>query len=169
MNCTCLSTPAIIQAHCALGCEHAKHLIASAALRVCTRRHFPEHSGEIYLRLTRAISLRPAGLRIEHLDAYTVSKLRDVLNRKDEAWGQNRRAHLLINIDEVDVPDPPSDDDRHLGSAFEHLPQHQREVLSLRFIEGLGPREIAGRLGRSEAWVRAVLRQGLDTLRHGLT
>lgn len=167
-SCTCLT--GWIQPHCSLTCEHAQHLIARAALRVCNRRGFPEHAGEVFLRVSFANSVRPEGLRLDVLEAYCASKLRDVLNGTHEAWGQNRRAGRFVNVSDVDIPDEPPDDEApsELVEHLQRLPPHQREVLTLRYLTGLGPREIAARLGKSEAWVRRTLSDGLDALRRSL-
>lgn len=164
-SCTCLAGH--IQKGCAHGCPHAKHLIAASARRVCERRGYLEHTGEVYLRVSDAIARRPGGLSVEYLDGYSASKLRDHLNRREEAWGQNRRAHLQADLDNLDISDG-HDDDSGVMESFRSLPPHQRRALALRFVKGLTPRQIAARLGTSEAWVRKTLADGLRALRNGL-
>ncbi len=64
-------------------------------------------------------------------------------------------------------------DDAHLGlvegreqmaSAWRELPELQREVLRLRFLEDLTQRDIGKRIGYSQMHVSRLLRQALDAL-----
>jgi RNA polymerase sigma-70 factor, ECF subfamily len=55
-----------------------------------------------------------------------------------------------------------------LRDALGQLPQEQREVLVLRHIAGLSPREIADRLGKSEASVHGLHHRGRGALQRAL-
>jgi RNA polymerase sigma-70 factor, ECF subfamily len=71
-----------------------------------------------------------------------------------------------------------TDDDGHEQIGFERsqclrdalcqLPEEQREVLVLRHIVGLSPREIAERLGRTEASVHGLHHRGRGALQRAL-
>jgi RNA polymerase sigma-70 factor, ECF subfamily len=52
--------------------------------------------------------------------------------------------------------------------ALETLPEEQREVVVLRHVIGLTPREIAKRLGRSEGSVNGLHHRGRRALQHEL-
>jgi len=57
---------------------------------------------------------------------------------------------------------------RRLHEALRGLPPGQAQVLVLRHIAGLSPRETAERLGKTEASVRGLYRRGRQTLRAAL-
>jgi RNA polymerase sigma-70 factor, ECF subfamily len=81
------------------------------------------------------------------------------------------RARRPVPVEEVRGPEPADD-----GSAREHLrelrvalgslPKEQREVIVLRFLFGLSPREIAERMGRSEDAVNGLQHRGRRRLRN---
>jgi RNA polymerase sigma-70 factor (ECF subfamily) len=56
-----------------------------------------------------------------------------------------------------------------LHEAISKLPDEQREVIVMRFVLGLSPREIAERIGRSEDAVHGLQHRGRITLRRELT
>lgn len=89
-----------------------------------------------------------------------------------------RREHI-VSIDAVadldalgialDEPGPDRSamarqDLQRLQDALDKLPPRCREAVVLRKIEGLGRREIAGRMGIAEATVAEYLAIGIDTL-----
>ncbi|MGI8623646.1 MAG: RNA polymerase sigma factor [Solirubrobacteraceae bacterium] len=57
---------------------------------------------------------------------------------------------------------------RDLKAALAMLPVEQRDVIVMRFVLGLSPREIAARLGRSEEAVHGLQHRGRNTLRREL-
>ena len=68
---------------------------------------------------------------------------------------------------EVDVSGRERFEDLQL--ALDALPPEQRDVIMLRFLVGLSPREIAERIGRSEDAVHGLQHRGRTTLRRELT
>jgi RNA polymerase sigma-70 factor (ECF subfamily) len=48
--------------------------------------------------------------------------------------------------------------------ALEELPEDHRDALRLRYFEGLGSKEIAERLGKSNGAVRVMLSRSLSKL-----
>jgi RNA polymerase sigma-70 factor (ECF subfamily) len=56
-----------------------------------------------------------------------------------------------------------------LQEAIAKLPEEQREVIVMRFVLGLAPKEIAERIGRSEDAVHGLQHRGRITLRRELT
>ena len=84
------------------------------------------------------------------------------------------RARRAVPCEEVRSPDMEDGDvsrerARDLQSALSKLPQEQRDVIVMRFVLGLSPREIAERIGRSEDAVHGLQHRGRTTLRRELT
>ena len=80
------------------------------------------------------------------------------------------RARRPMPIEEVRPPsaaDDPAARERlaDLRLALAALPDEQRDVLVLRFLIGLTPREVAERLGRSEDAVHGLQHRGRRRLR----
>jgi RNA polymerase sigma-70 factor, ECF subfamily len=83
------------------------------------------------------------------------------------------RARRQIPFEEVRI-----DDDGHeqvgfersqcLREALSRLPQEQREVLVLRHVVGLSPKEIAERLGKTEASIHGLHHRGRGALQRTL-
>ena len=63
------------------------------------------------------------------------------------------------------VKDGWTDLSRRIGQRIMALPKEQREVIVLRFLVGLTPREIAARMGRSEDAVNGLQHRGRRRLR----
>ena len=68
-----------------------------------------------------------------------------------------RKQRLTLLTDPVEVPpevdESDPDDGRSLREAFKALSRSQRDVLLLREVVGLTPREVAARLGKTQAAV----------------
>jgi len=84
------------------------------------------------------------------------------------------RARRAVPCEEVRSPDLEDVDvsrerARDLQTALEKLPPEQRDVIVMRFVLGLSPREIAERIGRSEDAVHGLQHRGRITLRKELT
>ena len=73
----------------------------------------------------------------------------------------------VAEVPEVEAADPFAEaEERHwLESLFARLPDRAREVLTLRWIEGHGPAEIAERLGIERNAVDQAIHRGYRTLR----
>jgi RNA polymerase sigma-70 factor (ECF subfamily) len=83
------------------------------------------------------------------------------------------RARRQIPFEEVRTDDNGheelgSDRSRALREALARLPQDQREVLVLRHLVGLAPREIAERLGKTDASVHGLHHRGRAALKGAL-
>jgi RNA polymerase sigma-B factor len=84
----------------------------------------------------------------------------------DEPLGDGLEA-----MDAIGGPDAGFErvEQRHmLRSGLEHLPAREREILHLRFYEGLTQREIAGRVGVSQMHVSRLIRRSIESLRERL-
>jgi len=82
------------------------------------------------------------------------------------------RARRPVPLAEVHPPDAAGDDGAgsrerfaDLRLALDALPEEQRDVIVLRFLVGLSPREIAERIGRSEDAVHGLQHRGRRRLR----
>src|SRR3954449_10779649 len=84
------------------------------------------------------------------------------------------RARRAVPCEEVRSPDLEDGDvsrerARDLKTALAKLPPEQRDVIVMRFVLGLSPREIAERIGRSEDAVHGLQHRGRTALRRELT
>jgi RNA polymerase sigma-B factor len=62
-----------------------------------------------------------------------------------------------------------SEDRAALAPAFERLPPREREILRMRFEEGLPQTQIAQRVGLSQMHVSRLIRKSLAEMREALT
>jgi RNA polymerase sigma-70 factor (ECF subfamily) len=84
------------------------------------------------------------------------------------------RSRRAVPCEEVRSPELEDVDlsrerSRDLQTALDKLPPEQRDVIVMRFVLGLSPREIADRIGRSEDAVHGLQHRGRITLRRELT
>jgi RNA polymerase sigma-70 factor (ECF subfamily) len=90
-------------------------------------------------------------------------------NAVADHWRERSR-----NADEPvpDVPDPREleDIDRRIGlyQEVERLPDLQRQVIRMRFVEEKSIREVAGALNRSEGAVKQLQLRALENLRKSM-
>ena len=75
----------------------------------------------------------------------------------------------LINLLAVSMTSPSQAFSRdqkefHLQAAIGTLPEEQRELLRLRFVEGLPTKDVADRLGKTDGAVRVLLTRTLSKL-----
>jgi len=82
------------------------------------------------------------------------------------------RVRRPVPLEEAHQPEAASDDGARsrerfadLRLALDALPAEQRDVIVLRFLVGLSPREIAERMGRSEDAVHGLQHRGRRRLR----
>src|SRR5690606_8822538 len=81
------------------------------------------------------------------------------------------RRELAREPEQLDAERGPARDlEEALGllAAIQHLPEGQRELLVLRFVEGLSGPEIAAALGMTHGSVRVKLHRGVAALRAAL-
>lgn len=84
------------------------------------------------------------------------------------------RVHRAVPCEEVRSPELEDVDlsrerARDLHDAMDKLPAEQRDVIVMRFVMGLSPKEIATRIGRSEDAVHGLQHRGRQRLRRELT
>jgi len=81
-----------------------------------------------------------------------------------------QRTDPLEGVPELAAPDDPArlasqaDDARRLRSSLASLSDDRRQVVVLRFVDGLSAREIADVLGRSEGAIRVLQHRALREL-----
>jgi RNA polymerase sigma-70 factor, ECF subfamily len=97
-----------------------------------------------------------------------------VLRVAHNAAIDHMRGRRAIPVEEVRSPEEADEDVARerwadLQTALRVLPEEQREVLLLRFLVGLTPREVADRLGRTEDAVNALQLRARRRVRRELT
>jgi RNA polymerase sigma-70 factor (ECF subfamily) len=84
-----------------------------------------------------------------------------------------RRSSVCEEPEVMAAPETPAVESHHLRDAIRdalsELPDPQREIVVLRHVAGLSPREIAERLGRSEDSVHGLHHRGRRALQAALT
>jgi RNA polymerase sigma-70 factor (sigma-E family) len=112
-------------------------------------------------------SLREPAAAVGYLRISVVNSARSALRRRGTS-----RKHLHVVIDETDdAADHTtlrSAEHEIVRNALSHLPDRQREVLTLRYIADLPDEAIAEATGLSLAGVRSASSRGLAALRTSL-
>jgi RNA polymerase sigma-B factor len=83
----------------------------------------------------------------------------------DDDGGVDRQGFLAD--DEVGFDH--SDDRRVVAELLDRLPEREREIVRLRFYEGLSQAEIASAMGISQMHVSRLLRQSFEQMRHWMS
>jgi len=151
------------------------------------KRHFrdrgwavraPRRIQELYLELGHTIST----LSQELGRSPTVAELAESTGTTEEAVLEALEAGQGYRTSSIDVPDRQEEtlanriggedakfagvDDRSvLAPALARLPERERAILRLRFVDGLTQSEIAGRIGVSQMHVSRLLASSLEQLR----
>ncbi len=151
-----------------------RSLVRLARLFVDDRDAAEDLVQEAFLRLARhARSIEDPERAPAYLRSIVLNLARDH-NRR----GLVSLRHRAAAGREVDVVDDPAEeladrlarDDRNVAvlAQVAALPRRQRDCVTLRYLEGLSPPEIAATLGLSANSVKTHLRRGLEALRHSL-
>lgn len=151
-----------------------RSLVRLARLFVDDRDAAEDLVQEAFLRLARhARSIEDGERAPAYLRSIVLNLARDH-NRR----GLVSLRHRAAAGREVDVVDDPADeladrlarDDRNVAvlARVAALPVRQRDCVTLRYLEGLSPPEIAATLGLSTNSVKTHLKRGLEALRHSL-
>jgi RNA polymerase sigma-B factor len=155
------------------------------------RRYFRDSGWSIHVprgAQERALKVRDAqeALANEHGRAPTVNRLAEYLELDTEEVIDALQAIQSYEALSLDAPRPGGEDDAltyadalgeedqrfelieldaTLTAVLEHIPQRERLLLRLRFVEDLTQTEIAGRVGISQMQVSRLLRRSLERLR----
>jgi RNA polymerase sigma-70 factor, ECF subfamily len=110
---------------------------------------------------------------LERYEPRTVPFSAWILRIAHNAAIDSMRARRAVPCEEVrspEIEDASASRERaqDLQAAIAALPEEQREVIVMRFVLGLSPREIAERIGRSEDAVHGLQHRGRLTLRREL-
>jgi len=111
--------------------------------------------------------------KLAHAQQIAHRKLRDVA-REVPVTGSSSSSYwnLLDNLyAESGTPSRAVRREEALGalcSCLTDLSELQRQVVQLRYLEGLSVDEVAGRLGKSKAAIAALSKRALEALRHAM-
>ena len=91
---------------------------------------------------------------------------------KNLSIAARRKRTRMPSTDAVEMPDPvapgetdPGSERRELEAVMASLPEGQREVLLMRFVDGMSLLEIAEALGIPDGTVKSRIHNGIATLR----
>ena len=145
------------------------------ALRAYLSRRFgslPDHDDLIQETYSRLLRAREAG-RITHARGFLFTAARniaiDLIRRRYGQEPASEEATLELPDEKLGVQDQIDHEFRLqiLVEAIDELPERCREVMMLRYIDGLSYREIAERLDRSPETVKIHLVKGMrDCIRY---
>jgi len=88
---------------------------------------------------------------------------------------RSQRRYLSVDVEalaEVNSPEPEEGrkiEQQEMLDAISELPQNQKQVIILKFIEGLGNREIEQVTGKKQGAIRVLQMRALATLRQRLS
>ena len=119
---------------------------------------------ESLIRIARKIKLIPTG-SADKRKAYIMTIVKNVALRMKEKGDREANCYELTKQQISFSEDPfeelcKKEDFDKLLSAFHQIPLHYREVLMLRYVFDIPPREIAAVLERKETTVRQYLARG---------
>jgi RNA polymerase sigma-B factor len=155
------------------------------------RRHFRDAGWSVHVprgSQERALKVRDAQERLANARgrAATVNELAEYLELSTEEIIDALQAIQAYESLSLDAPRPGATDeattygdamgeedaryelvelDATVSSVLGRIPQREREILSMRFVEDLTQTEIAERVGISQMQVSRLLRRSLDQLR----
>jgi RNA polymerase sigma-70 factor (ECF subfamily) len=131
-------------------------------------RHFRDFRGSSEGEFVSWLRTILAGLIANHVRRYLGTKRRDARLERTLAVELSDASGVLGVELAADVSSPSQQAVHHeaslqLANALEMLPDHYREVIMLRHLEGLPFAQVAERMGRSvesveKLWVRALAR-----------
>ena len=131
-------------------------------------RHFRDFRGASEGEFVAWLRSILAGLIANHVRRYLGTKRRDARLERTLATELSDASGILGAELAADVSSPSEQAVNHeaslqLAGALEMLPDHYREVIMLRHLEGLPFAQVAERMGRSvesveKLWVRALAR-----------
>jgi RNA polymerase sigma-B factor len=155
------------------------------------RRYFRDSGWAVHVprgAQERALKVRDAQEQLvsEHGRAPTVNQLAQYLELDMEEVVDALQATQAYETLSLDTPRPGRDEstltygdtmgqederyelielDATVVEALRHIPQRERQILRMRFVEDLSQTEIAGRMGISQMQVSRLLRRSLEQLR----
>ena len=101
----------------------------------------------------------------EVLEAMEVGTAYTALSLDAGPGGDDDGGEPMDTIGTEDAEFDRSEDRATLGPALDHLPEREREILRMRFEEGLPQTQIAERVGLSQMHVSRLIRRSLAAMR----
>jgi RNA polymerase sigma factor (sigma-70 family) len=148
-------------------------------VRAKVRRLFPGDCDDVVQDVMLKLAQALPKLRDDRVEAARAFVSRTVRSVCIDQW--RRRAHRpgTAALDGVDVPDPnaaapaeaatSAESRASVQRAWDALPERERTILRLRFVDGLGFREIGEVLGVPQGSVAGWYSRALAALREELT
>jgi RNA polymerase sigma-70 factor, ECF subfamily len=150
--------------------EHADSLFRYCYYRVYDRERAKELVQETFMRAWKQLTI---GKDIRNPRAFLFTIARNLVI--DESYKKKSVSLDMLSDQGFDVPEPHAVDQglrfdaRHALSKLESLDHEHREVVLLRFVEGLGPKEIASIVGESANVISVRLHRALKQLKKAVT
>ena len=155
--------------------SHTDELFRHALLRLSNRDRALELTQETFLR---ALQYARQGQEIREMRAFLYRTLQHLIideyrKKKStslDAMLENEEGEEISSralVDDVDALEGAMDrfDGARALSALKELPEPYREVIALRYVDGMTPKEIADILGTSQNVVSVRVYRGLRKLR----
>ncbi len=125
-------------------------------------------TGEVFLKAWRAISSCRGKENVFSAWLYRIAHNQMV----DEIRKRQRRPSLeLENVETISDPGSNTEgysEQQELLKVIDRLPSNQRQIVILKFIEGMDTREIARIMGKSEGAIRVTQMRALSALKKEL-
>lgn len=152
--------------------EHFLTLTQSVAKMVNSKEVAADLVQDVFLRLwSGRAELRVRGDITHYLRRAARNRALDWLAHESvhERWEQSEVNEAVRSIENADAPDSEVAEDARLvlESALMEMPEKRRRICELRWLKGVGPSEIARRLGISVKTVETQLSRGVKELRQG--
>lgn len=141
--------------------QHYLGLVRVAASVVGDRETAEDVVQDVFAALPSRVD-NPRG----YLITAVFNRSRSVLRRRKVAL--RFRMHDQPPAESADQPALRADERERVLSAIRGLPDRQRQVVVLRYLEDLSPAEVADLLGISKEAVASSLNRALDSLREKL-
>lgn len=153
---------------------HADELFRHVAMRISERDRSVELVQEAYMRAWRYVQ---KGEEIRDYRAFLFRTLRNLIIDEYRKHKMVSLEGMLIDEDDTVERLLPADESNTLEAAIDRfegkrvlesvkaLPDLYREVILLRYMEGLSPQEIAQVLGESENVISVRIHRGLKKLK----
>ena len=140
---------------------------------VFRRCYFKTSNRDVALDLTQEAFMRvwnylAKGQRVDNMKAF----LYTVVNNLIKDWYKKKKAVALSRIEVIaeEIPDPSINIEQgaetaHVVRVMSRLDDGDRELITMRFIDGLSPRDIAEILSEKENTVSVRLHRAIHRLR----
>lgn len=153
---------------------YSDELFRHASIRLSDRERAMELTQECFMRVWQYVQ---KGEEVEELRPFLYRTLRNLII---DEYRKHKSVSLeaLAQRNEADVEDFLKPDEsntleaaieRHEGAqaleVLKELPEPYREAVTLRYVDGLSPTEIAGLIGESENVVSVRVHRGLKKMR----